>query len=210
MRLRAQKPVEPLMEEADSELGAMPVNVVPWMQTPEELVAQGKVAKMLEEAIGELPESLGLVFQLRDIEGRSTAETAQILGATEGAVKVRLHRARLALRERLSDYFGERVPPEASNMTCEQLVRYLSAYIDAELDEPLSQAAQEHLATCRHCHLVLDTTHDTIVLFRGKERQTIPLDRRAHLFRDIERNFAARSRRGGQTAPNPVSRPPRQ
>jgi RNA polymerase sigma-70 factor (ECF subfamily) len=48
-----------------------------------------------------------VVFFLRDVEGQSTEQTAEVLGLTETAVKVRLHRARLALRELLSDYFEE-------------------------------------------------------------------------------------------------------
>ena len=47
------------------------------------------------------------MFVLRDIEGLSTAETAEALGLTETNAKVRLHRARLALRERLTGYFAQ-------------------------------------------------------------------------------------------------------
>jgi RNA polymerase sigma-70 factor (ECF subfamily) len=50
-----------------------------------------------------------VVFFLRDMEDQSTEQTAEVLGLTETAVKVRLHRARLALREKLSDYFSERL-----------------------------------------------------------------------------------------------------
>ncbi len=59
----------------------------------------------LEEAIQMLSDTLRAVFVLRDIEGLSTAETADVLGISEAAVKSRLHRARLFLRERLSEYF---------------------------------------------------------------------------------------------------------
>ena len=64
---------------------------------------------MLETAIQALPATLRPVFLLRDIEGLSGEETAEALGLNAGVVKVRLHRARLALRERLSAYFGERL-----------------------------------------------------------------------------------------------------
>jgi RNA polymerase sigma-70 factor, ECF subfamily len=192
MRLRSRKPVELLVDDSDMESPGMPANVVPWTETPEDVVARGEMAQVLEEAITSIPETLSVVFQLRDVEGRSTAETAEILGLTEGTVKVRLHRARLALRERLSGYFGERVPSEPRQMTCEQLVQYLSDYIDAELDEPLNAAAREHLATCRHCHIILDTTQNAIVLYRDRDRRVIPASRRAHLFREIESSFAKR------------------
>jgi RNA polymerase sigma-70 factor (ECF subfamily) len=63
----------------------------------------------MDEAISELPEPLRIVFILRDLEGLSTAETGDVLGLSEGAVKTRLHRARLWLRERLSTHFAERM-----------------------------------------------------------------------------------------------------
>jgi RNA polymerase sigma-70 factor (ECF subfamily) len=62
----------------------------------------------MDQAIADLPETLRSTFVLRDIQGLSGAETAEILGITVQAVKNRLHRARLWLRERLSDYFAER------------------------------------------------------------------------------------------------------
>jgi hypothetical protein len=58
--------------------------------------------------------TLRAAFICRDIEGFSTAECAQIIGVSEGALKVRLHRARLALRERVSEYFGEWVASPSS------------------------------------------------------------------------------------------------
>ncbi len=98
MRLRALKRVEPLVEDLDSESAVTPAKVVPWRETLEDVAAQRETAQVLEQAITSLSETLGVVFQLRDIEERSTAETAQILGLAEATVKVRLHRARLALR----------------------------------------------------------------------------------------------------------------
>jgi RNA polymerase sigma-70 factor (ECF subfamily) len=62
----------------------------------------------MERAITALPDSLKLVFILRDIEGRSTVETAAALELSVSAVKSRLLRARLNLRDKLSTYFAER------------------------------------------------------------------------------------------------------
>jgi len=61
----------------------------------------------LDEAINQLSETYRAVFLLRDVEGLSTKEVAEILGISEGNVKVRLLRARLKLREILSRYFGD-------------------------------------------------------------------------------------------------------
>ncbi len=78
-------------------------------------------------------------------------------------------------------------------MTCAQLVQYLSDYIDAELDEPLTNVARTHLATCRHCHILLDTTQNTITLYREHDKQVIPGARRMRLFNEIRASFPKRS-----------------
>jgi RNA polymerase sigma-70 factor, ECF subfamily len=63
----------------------------------------------LDQAVQRLPEILRIVFILRDIEGLSIQETSHVLGLSETAVKTRLLRARLRLRDDLSSYYGERV-----------------------------------------------------------------------------------------------------
>ncbi|KPV50092.1 RNA polymerase subunit sigma-24, partial [Kouleothrix aurantiaca] len=68
--------------------------------------------RQLELALAALPESLRVVFALRELEGLSTEETAAALGLGASAVKVRLHRARLRLRELLAGYLaGEGAEP---------------------------------------------------------------------------------------------------
>jgi hypothetical protein len=71
-------------------------------------------------------------------------------------------------------------------MNCEQLIRYLSDYINQDLDEDLAAEAREHLATCKNCKIVLDTTRQTIRLYRQTGRQTLPAGRRGELFRRLK------------------------
>ncbi len=73
---------------------------------PARIVLDTEIRAQLAAALQTLPESLRIVFMLREMHGLSTTETAQRLGLGESAVKVRLHRARLRLRELLADYFG--------------------------------------------------------------------------------------------------------
>ena len=63
-----------------------------------------EMKQVLDRAIGELPENYRSVMLLRDLEELSTQETAQILDLTEDVVKTRLHRARLAVRQKLDEY----------------------------------------------------------------------------------------------------------
>jgi len=111
MRLRKKRPDiiavdEPLaMDAGDS----VPRQLVDWSHLPEDELLSSESRQVMDEAVSELPEPLRIVFILRDLEELSTAETGEILGLSEGAVKTRLHRARLWLRERLSVYFTERM-----------------------------------------------------------------------------------------------------
>lgn len=73
-----------------------------WPETPEAALDRAVVREALEAAITGLPPAYREVLLLRDVEGLSTAATAEALGLTEAAVKTRLHRARLFVRERLS------------------------------------------------------------------------------------------------------------
>ena len=74
-------------------------------------------------------------------------------------------------------------------MKCEELLQYLSDYIDQNLDEELTAEAQEHLATCHNCRVVLDSTQQTIFLFREQGKQTIPAQRRERLFTQLQTAF---------------------
>ena len=111
MKLRGRK--EPLLS-LDEPVGThgdgmMPREIVDWGITPEEALFSGEVRAQMDAAVDALPESLRAVFILRDIEGLSLQETADVLSISVPNVKTRLHRARLMLRESLSVYFKERV-----------------------------------------------------------------------------------------------------
>lgn len=83
----------------------VPQQVPEWAQMPLDKLLSNELLDKINEAIFTLPEKYRLVIVLRDIEGFSTAETAQILNLSDANVKVRLHRARLYLRDRLKGYF---------------------------------------------------------------------------------------------------------
>lgn len=94
--------------EDDNDEIARPLELADWTQLPESEFQTAETNHKLNVAIAELPTKLRSVFVLRDIEGLSIRETAQALEITETAVKTRLLRARLQLRENLAEYFTER------------------------------------------------------------------------------------------------------
>ena len=83
----------------------VPDRVPEWAMMPLDKLLNDELLDKINEAIFTLPENYRLVMVLRDIEGFSTAETAQILNLSDANVKVRLHRARLFLRDKLKGYF---------------------------------------------------------------------------------------------------------
>ena len=83
----------------------VPDQVPKWALRPLDKLLNDELLDQINEAIFTLPEKYRLVIVLRDIEGFSTAETAQILNLSDANVKVRLHRARLFLRDKLKGYF---------------------------------------------------------------------------------------------------------
>lgn len=109
MRLRARKrkpeeSVDPQTPEFDQYgFRSGPSEMSPL--SAEDLFEREEVREQLRKAIDDLPENHRIVLLLRDIEELDTAETAEQLGMTQGAVKVRLHRARLALKEKLGGLY---------------------------------------------------------------------------------------------------------
>ncbi len=106
MRLRKRRE-DPISLDAPVETdegGVLPRNLADWRFDPHHIVLTGELREVLEAAIRKLPQTLRVVFILRELEGLSTLETAQALGISESATKVRLHRARLLLREFLTPY----------------------------------------------------------------------------------------------------------
>src|SRR6201994_2078467 len=107
MRLRKRRTgrMVSIDEDVETEEGSMPRDLAEWRPDPEMMYGQSELAEILRKTIQGLPPGFRVVFVLRDVEGLSTEETAETLGLSGPAVKSRLLRARLQLRERLSRYF---------------------------------------------------------------------------------------------------------
>ena len=106
-RRRPERTVS-LDEEVKTEEDSLPREVADWSPNPEQQYSQAELREILSKTIQGLPPGFRTVFVLRDVEGLSTEETADALDLSIPAVKSRLLRARLQLRERLSRYFQRR------------------------------------------------------------------------------------------------------
>jgi len=108
MKLRQQRSDREVSinEDFQSEDHTAAFELADWAPNPEELYKAFELRNILRGELQELRPGLRVVFVLRDIEGLSTEETADVLELTDVAVKTRLSRARLQLRQRLTKYFG--------------------------------------------------------------------------------------------------------
>jgi RNA polymerase sigma-70 factor (ECF subfamily) len=107
MKLRKRKSdkLVSMDEDVETDEGTITREFADWSPNPEQQYNQAELNDILSRTIQGLPASFRTVFVLRDVEGLSTEETAEMLGLSVPAVKSRLLRARLQLRERLSRHF---------------------------------------------------------------------------------------------------------
>ena len=110
MRLRKRRTgkMVSIDEDLETDEGTVPRDLADWAPDPEQNYSQAELGKILEKTIKGLPPGFKVVFELRDVQGLSTEDTAEALGLSVPAVKSRLLRARLQLRERLSRYFKKK------------------------------------------------------------------------------------------------------
>lgn len=96
-------------KEVENDEENEPKEIIDWCCLPEKELLSNEVKQLLDTSIGKLSPLLRAIFLLRDIEGFSIKETAEIMDLSEANVKVSLFRARLHLRDMLSGYFKERL-----------------------------------------------------------------------------------------------------
>lgn len=111
MKLRKRRPNQVSLDEPiETEEDLMPREIEDWGPTPEQRYARTELHEILSQVIGQLDPAFRIVFLLRDVEELSTEETAQLLGLSVPAIKSRLLRARLKMRERMNKYFRRSEP----------------------------------------------------------------------------------------------------
>lgn len=102
-RVRRRRPADYLADIGDDE-----ASVQDWSSSVPEMVEQGELRDLVLGGLAQLEPEQRAALVLRDVDGLSTTEAAEVLDISVAALKSRLHRARAALRHHLADYFGER------------------------------------------------------------------------------------------------------
>jgi len=122
--------------------------------TPETKVISKLEADRVHQAVLRIPPQYRLILVLHDMEDLDTTEVAQITGVREGTVRVRLHRARLFVRQELANPSTQKSTKRKRNqkrVECKQLFAELSEYIDKRVDGLACKKLEKHLADCPQC-----------------------------------------------------------
>lgn len=131
----------------------------------EEALAGKQVEHALEQAIGALEPKYREVLVLRDIEGLTAPEVAEVLGIGVPAVKSRLHRARLSVREHVAPLLA--LPAEATvapTATCPDVLLLFSQHLEDEIRADVCTEMERHLASCGRCRGACDSLKRTLAL----------------------------------------------
>ncbi len=129
-----------------------------------------EIGEALSRAIAALPPEQREVLILRDVEGLSAEQAADVVGIEVGALKSRLHRARMALRTELAGILGT----SAATEPCPKLAHELTAYVGAEIDRATCVQIEKHLATCARCAGACDALKRTVSLCRRLPGDVVP------------------------------------
>jgi|RhiMethySRZTD1v2_1073278.scaffolds.fasta_scaffold534900_2 RNA polymerase sigma-70 factor, ECF subfamily len=154
---------------ANTSLDSLEALAVPAAQpTPEDSARAREVGAALTAAIQALPPAQREVLVLRDIEGLSAEEAAEVLGIEVANLKSRLHRGRAELRKQLVAVLDPSVAP------CRELAHDLSDLVSEEVDQAACARIEEHLATCSQCATACDALNRTVSLCRSIPGDDVP------------------------------------
>ena len=140
---------------------------------PDEALHGRRLEAVLEEAIGRLEPKYREVLVLRDVEGLSAAEVAEVAGLSVEAVKSRLHRARVAVRERVAPALMAE-PAGGPGRSCRDVVEAFSRHLEGEIDPGLCAQLESHLEGCPACRSRCDSLKATLSLCRSAGARPVP------------------------------------
>jgi RNA polymerase sigma-70 factor (ECF subfamily) len=177
IKARRRSKFAPEHEESLGEVDAEARSVADPGRLPDESLAGKQVQAALEEAIASLDPMYREVLVLRDAEGLTAPEVAEVLGLGVEAVKSRLHRARVAVRAKVAPLLG--VPEDGTatppgKEACPDVVDLFSRHVEGEISSDLCSQLQRHLDACPRCRARCDSLRETLVLCRSTAACAVP------------------------------------
>jgi RNA polymerase sigma-70 factor (ECF subfamily) len=170
---------------------------------PEAFAIRSEEAGRLRDAIQRLPPQYRIVLVLRDMEGLTDEEVAEITGLRSGTVRVRLHRARLFVRKELMKGLKSRYGRVASLASsqeqlgneeprparCKAMFAELSNYLDEQLDDSLCEELERHLGGCEPCKAFLSSLEATIDQCRTSPAECPASKKAVRLRKQLLKNY---------------------
>jgi RNA polymerase sigma-70 factor (ECF subfamily) len=141
--------------------------------TPEQALLGREARETVASALDALDPQAREVVVLRDVEGLTAAEVAEVTGVSVAAVKSRLHRARTALREQLLAVVGGELA-ETARPACPDVLTMLSKKLEDEISPEVCAEMEEHVAGCPHCRGVCASLKRTLALCKALPTPTVP------------------------------------
>jgi RNA polymerase sigma-70 factor (ECF subfamily) len=139
---------------------------------PDKQLDDRRLADAIQSAVERLDPKYREVLVLRDVEGLSATEVAEITGIGVDAVKSRLHRARLQVRDRLSPLLGR----TAAGPGCADVVSLYSRHVEGEIDAATCAEMEQHIAACPRCKTSCDSLKRVLALCRSGATAAVPAD----------------------------------
>jgi RNA polymerase sigma-70 factor, ECF subfamily len=141
----------------------------------DETLASKQVEQALEEAIAGLEPMYREVLLLRDVEGLTALEVAQVTGASIQAVKSRLHRARLSVRARIAPLLG--IPPNlpVAAKACPDVLTLFSSHLEGQISAEVCAEMARHIEACPRCKGACDSLKQTLSLCHATPPAQIPV-----------------------------------
>jgi RNA polymerase sigma-70 factor (ECF subfamily) len=166
IKKRRRRKFAPAVERSlDSDVALEGTRLPDPAKGPHEALAEQEVGMALDQAIGALEPMYREVLLLRDVEGLTAPEVAEVLGVSVQAVKSRLHRARLSVRAHVAPLLGVPVEPTAATRgACPDILNVFSRYLEGEISPQVCADMERHLEGCPQCRAACDSLRRTLAL----------------------------------------------
>lgn len=169
IKKRRRSKFAPIEEHSlDSEMIRQANQLADPAMSPDEALAGKQVERALEQAVASLEPKYREVLVLRDVEGLTAPEVAEVLGISVQAVKSRLHRARLSVRAHVAPLLGTRGGPSSPEPgACPDVVMLFSAHLEDDISANACAEMEKHLQSCRGCREACDSLKQALKVCRS-------------------------------------------
>lgn len=169
LKKRRRRKFAPAEERSlDSEVNLESARLADSAKLPDEVLAEREVDVALDRAIAALEPMYREVLLLRDVEGLTAPEVAEVLGVSVQAVKSRLHRARLSVRSRIAPLLGGEFAAPASAArplaACPDTLTLFSQYLEGDINPEVCATMERHLDSCPQCRTACNSLKRTLSL----------------------------------------------